>query len=120
MSELPWLGVRELARAVAARQLSPVEIVQAYLRRIAALDDKLRCYLTVFADTALTEARTAEEAVRSGQPLGPLHGVPVALKDLFDVRGTPTTAGSRFLKDPAARDSTVVTRLRAAGAILLG
>jgi aspartyl-tRNA(Asn)/glutamyl-tRNA(Gln) amidotransferase subunit A len=120
MSDLPWLGVLDLARAIAARRLSPVEVVRDQLARIERLDGRLRSYLVVFADSALAEARAAEAAVRAGQALGPLHGVPVAVKDLFAVAGTPTTAGSQFLTEPARHDSTAVARLRAAGAILLG
>jgi aspartyl-tRNA(Asn)/glutamyl-tRNA(Gln) amidotransferase subunit A len=120
VSELPWLGVLDLAAAVAARRLSPVEVVRALLARIEAHDGRLRSYLAVFAESALEEARAAEAAVGAGRPLGPLHGVPFAVKDLFAVAGTPTTAGSRFLAEPARHDSTAVARLRAAGAILLG
>lgn len=120
MSDLHWLGLLELARQIAAKKLSPVEVVRAYLERIEALDGRLRSYLAVFADAALDAARAAEAAVAAGRPLGPLHGVPVAVKDLYAVKGTPTTGGSRFLKEPAAADCTVVARLRAAGAIILG
>ena len=120
MSELPWLGVLDLAAAIAARRLSPVEVVRALLARIEQHDGRLRSYLAVFADSALEQARTAEATVVSGRPLGPLHGVPFAVKDLFAVAGTPTTAGSRFLAEPAPHESTAVARLRAAGAVLLG
>lgn len=120
VSELPWLGVRDLARAVAAREISPVEVVRALLAGIERSDSKLCSYLAVFAEPALEAARRAEGAVRGRAPLGPLHGVPVALKDLFDVRGTPTTGGSSFLRQPARADAAVVSRLLAAGAILLG
>jgi aspartyl-tRNA(Asn)/glutamyl-tRNA(Gln) amidotransferase subunit A len=120
VSELHWLGVLELAAAIAARRLSPVEVVEAHLARIERHDGTLRSYLAVFADAARQEARDAEAAVLAGQPLGPLHGVPFAVKDLFAVAGTPTTAGSRVPSELARRDSTVVARLRAAGAILLG
>jgi aspartyl-tRNA(Asn)/glutamyl-tRNA(Gln) amidotransferase subunit A len=120
MNELPWFTLVELARAIAARQVSPVEVVRAHLERIRRLDPHFKCFLGVFEDAALEAARAAERAVMEGQPLGPLHGVPVAVKDLFAVRGTPTTAGSRFLTQPAVQDCTVVARLRAAGAILLG
>ena len=115
MSELHWLSARDLARAIAAKRVSPVEVVKAHLSRIEEIDPKLKSYLAVFADTALDGARAAETAVMSRAALGPLHGVPVAVKDLFDVRGTPTTAGSCFLSEPAAGDCTVVARLRAAG-----
>ncbi len=120
MTDLHWLGVVELARAIATRRLSPVELVQALLTQIEKLDRGFRSYVAVFADAALAAARSAEAAIQSGQTLGPLHGVPVALKDLFAVKGSPTTGGTRFLTKPAADDCTVVTRLRNAGAILLG
>lgn len=120
MTELHWLGARELARRIAARELSPVEVVRAHLDRIEKLDGKLRSYLAVFADTALDAAKAAERALGAGGKLGLLHGVPVAIKDLFDVQGTPTTAGSTFRRAPAIKDCTVVARLRAAGAIILG
>jgi aspartyl-tRNA(Asn)/glutamyl-tRNA(Gln) amidotransferase subunit A len=119
MSELPWLGVRDLAAGIAARRLSPVEVVRALLARIEKTGG-LSSYLALFADSALREARAAEDAVRAGRPLGPLHGVPFAVKDLIAVAGTPPTAGSRVPAEPAPHDSTVVARLRAAGAILLG
>lgn len=120
MNDLPWLGVVDIARAVAARHLSPVEVVRALLDRIEKRDGRLKCYLGVLGESALAEAQAAEAAVVAGRPLGLLHGVPVAVKDLFAVRGQPTTGGSHFLNTPAEQDCTVVARLRAAGAILLG
>ena len=120
MSDLCWERATDLARAVAGRVVSPVEVVEAHLKRIDLLDGRLRAYLAVFADEALEAARRAEAAVMAGDPLGILHGVPVGMKDLFAVVGRPTTGGSRFLTAPAEDDSTVVTRLRQAGAIILG
>lgn len=120
MGEIHWMGVVELASAIAARRVSPVEVVKSLLDRTERLDKRLRCYLAVFADSALDEARKAEKAVISGRPLGPLHGVPIPVKDLLAVKGTPTTAGSRVLRELAHADSTVVARLRGAGAIILG
>jgi aspartyl-tRNA(Asn)/glutamyl-tRNA(Gln) amidotransferase subunit A len=120
MSELNSLGVRELARAIAAREVSPVDVVKTYLARIEKLDGRFRCYLDVFADTALNAARAAEATVGRSESGHPLNGVPIAVKDLFAVKDTPTTAGSRFLNEPAAADCSVVARLRAAGAIILG
>jgi aspartyl-tRNA(Asn)/glutamyl-tRNA(Gln) amidotransferase subunit A len=121
MSDLVWKPMTELARLIAGREVSPVEVVQAYLDRIAALDGRLRSYITVMADSALAQAKAAEAAVMSGGELGPLHGVPVGLKDLFCTRGVKTTGGSRILADwVPEEDATVVARLTAAGAIVLG
>ena len=101
--------------------VSPVEVVRAHLARIERLDGTLHAYITVCGDAALEAARAAEAALAAGQPIGPLHGVPIALKDLDDTRGVRTTGGSRILADrvPTA-DATVVTRLTRAGAIVLG
>ena len=111
----------ELARMIATKAVSPVEVVRAHLERIAALDPGLRSYITVCDETALAAARAAETTLMAGQPLGPLHGVPYALKDLYDTAGVRTTGGSRVLGDRVpARDATVAARLAGAGAILLG
>ena len=111
----------ELAHLVASREVSPVEVTQAHLDRIARLDPKLNAYVTVTADLALAAARVAEAAVVAGRPLGSLHGVPFGLKDVFDTKGVRTTAGSRILAEriPDA-DATVTRRLVEAGGILLG
>ena len=111
----------DLARSIKAREISPVEVVEAHLDRIAALDGKLRAYLTVTGDAALASARAAAAAVAAGETLGPLHGVPVALKDLYCTRGVRTTAGSKILADwVPGEDATVVSRLIGAGAVVLG
>jgi aspartyl-tRNA(Asn)/glutamyl-tRNA(Gln) amidotransferase subunit A len=121
MTDLVWMSMGELARRIAAREASPVEVVQAHLDRIAVLDGELKAYLTVTAEAALASARAAEAAVMAGGPLGPLHGVPMALKDLYCTRGVTTTGGSRILADwVPEEDATVVSRLTAAGAICLG
>jgi aspartyl-tRNA(Asn)/glutamyl-tRNA(Gln) amidotransferase subunit A len=106
---------------IATKAVSPVEVVRAHLDRIAALDRGLRSFITVCADAALDAARTAEAALMVGRPVGPLHGVPYALKDLYDTAGVRTTGGSRIFADrvPTA-DATVVRRLAEAGAIVLG
>ena len=111
----------ELARMIATKAVSPVEVVRAHLDRIAALDPGLRSFITVCADAALDAARTAEATLMAGRPVGPLHGVPYALKDLYDTAGVRTTGGSRIFADrvPTA-DATVVRRLAEAGAIVLG
>ena len=121
MAPLHWASVADLARLIATKEVSPVEAVRAHLDRIAALDGGLRSFITVCADAALDAARAKEADLAAGRPLGPLHGVPIALKDLFDTAGVRTTGGSKILADRVpAEDATVVRRLRAAGAIVLG
>jgi len=121
VTELVWRSIGELARAIAGREVSPVEVVQAHLDRVAALDSKLRAFITVSADAALAGAKAAEAAVMAGERLGPLHGVPLALKDLYLTRGVRTTGGSRILGEwIPEEDATVVARLASAGAINLG
>lgn len=119
--ELTTLDLADVARRLAARELSPVELTAACLERIATVDAGVNAFITVTADDAMREARNAEAAIANGESPGPLCGVPIALKDLFDTRGVRTTAGSDFLRDhvPGA-DAWVVERLRAAGAVMLG
>jgi aspartyl-tRNA(Asn)/glutamyl-tRNA(Gln) amidotransferase subunit A len=119
--ELAFRSAADLARLIRAGEVSPVEVVQAYLSRIDRFDGALRAYVTVCRERALDEARAAEAARGRGGQLGPLHGVPFAVKDQFDTAGVRTTSGSRLhaLRVPA-HDATVVARLRAAGGILLG
>jgi aspartyl-tRNA(Asn)/glutamyl-tRNA(Gln) amidotransferase subunit A len=121
VAHLFWRSMTEVAGMIATKAVSPVEVVRAHLDRIAAHDGDLGCYLTLCADAALGQARAAEAALMAGQPLGPLHGVPYALKDLYDTAGVRTTGGSRILAERVPdRDATVVRRLAQAGAILLG
>jgi len=121
MNELHWLGVLDIARAVAARTLSPVEVVQDHLARIDKLDGKLKSYLAVFAYSALAGARTAAAADLFGATPGPLHGVPVTLKDLTHTKGVTTQYGSQLRKGfVPEHDAPLVTRLKQAGAIVLG
>ncbi len=115
MSDLVWKSMVEVARLVRAKEVSPVEVVQAHLGRIAALDGKVRAYITVMSESALAAAKAAEAAVMSGETLGPLHGVPVGLKDLYCTKGVRTTGD--WLP---TEDATVVSRLVGAGAIVLG
>ena len=110
------------AAAIKAREVSPVEVVQAYLDRIQRLDSRLCSYITVCGDQALAAARRAERALsRGGQQRKPLLGVPIAVKDQFWTKGIRTTNGSRVYRDfIPAEDDTVVKKLKQAGAILLG
>jgi amidase len=120
-AELHYLDLTELTRRIRARQLSPVEATRALLKRIEALDGKLKSYALVMADSALEEARRAEAEIARGEIRGPLHGAPIAVKDLCWTRGVPTAAGSTIHRDFRPKeDATVVRRLREAGAIILG
>jgi len=121
MAELPWRTLSDLARMIATKEVSPLEVVKAQLERVAALDGVLKAFITVCADEALEAARQAEAELAGRRPRGPLHGVPIGLKDLFNTRGIRTTGGSKILADFVPQeDATVVARLRAAGAIVLG
>jgi aspartyl-tRNA(Asn)/glutamyl-tRNA(Gln) amidotransferase subunit A len=103
------------------RAVSPVELTQACLARIERLNPVLNAFITVTADQAFQQARDAEAEIRKGKWRGPLHGVPIALKDLFDTAGVRTTAASGVFKDRVpSEDAESVRRLRAAGAVLLG
>src|SRR2546428_5653690 len=121
MPDLVWRSVTELSRMILTKEVSPVEVVRAFLERVAALDGKLKAFITVGADAALEAARAAEAELVAGRAVGPLHGVPYGPKDLYNTRGVRTTGGSKILADfVPADDATVVSRLRAAGAIVLG
>jgi aspartyl-tRNA(Asn)/glutamyl-tRNA(Gln) amidotransferase subunit A len=113
--------ITELAAQIRAGAFSPVTLTERYLERITALDKRLHAFIEVTRDRALAEARAAEALLRGGHDLGPLHGVPYAVKDLYDVKGLPTTAGTRLLSDNiASGDCAAVRRLSAAGMVLLG
>ncbi len=120
-SEIPFLSVTELARLTESRQLSPLEVSEAYLARIAEVDSRLNAYITVAADQALEQARQAGEEIARGEYRGPLHGIPVAVKDQICVKGLPNTDGSKIREGfIPEEDATVVANLRRAGAVLLG
>ncbi|GAA2564534.1 amidase [Streptomyces lienomycini] len=115
------LSLTEASRAVRARELSPVELTESVLARIAAVEGRLGAYVTVAAEAARAAAIRAEREISGSGPRGPLHGIPMALKDLIDAEGMPTTASSRVRAGHVAeRDSRVAERLGAAGAVLLG
>src|SRR5215475_1073056 len=113
--------IAELAALIKSQQLSPVEVTRALLERITQLDGRYKSYATVMADHALEAARVAEQDIRGGTYRGPLHGVPVAVKDLCFTKGVRTMGGTKVLVDHVPTfDATVVARLHAAGAVLLG
>jgi len=120
-TDLCFTSAVELAELIRRRALSPVEITRALLERIDRLNPRLGAYVTVHAERALGEARAAERAVMAGEPLGPLHGVPISIKDNLWTAGERTTYGSRLLAEfVAPEDAPSVARLRAAGAIFIG
>src|SRR3954451_20969653 len=121
MTDLHWLTATEAARAIAAKELSPVELISGLLQRIDRRDPKLHAFIRLDADAAMQAARTAEAEIAAGRSRGPLHGVPVGIKDIIDVAGLPTTCHSKILIDNIAiADAVCVSRLRGAGAIVLG
>jgi aspartyl-tRNA(Asn)/glutamyl-tRNA(Gln) amidotransferase subunit A len=121
MNELAWKSIAELARLIVSMEVSPVEVVRAHLDRIEELDRKLKAFITVSRDEALAAAKAAEAAVMNGRTLGPLHGIPIGLKDLYATKGVRTTGGSKVLADwVPEQDATVVTRLTGAGGIIVG
>jgi aspartyl-tRNA(Asn)/glutamyl-tRNA(Gln) amidotransferase subunit A len=120
-SELVWASAVDLARRIRQKEVSPVELTEAVLRRIEAVDPGLHAFCLVTADQARAAARDAEVAVMKAEPLGPLHGVPVSIKDVLFTRGVRTTGGSRLFADLVPEhDAIAVGRLRAAGAVVLG
>ena len=116
-----YLSLDEVARRLKARKLSSVEATQAMLDRIGKLDPQLKSYATVTPERALADAERLDAETAAGKSQGPLHGVPIAIKDLCDTEGVPTAAGMAIRRDHVpAKDATVVARLKQAGAVILG
>lgn len=121
VSNLVHLTIAEASRLIGARKLSPVELVDAYLARIEAVDGVLHSYITVLAERARAAARQAEADIMRGRWRGPLHGIPFGVKDNYHVAGVRTTGASRLMLDYVADETaTAIEKLQAAGAILLG
>ena len=120
-SEIPFLSASELARLIESREVSPVQATEAYLQRISEVDGRLNSYITVTREQALEAARQAEAEIAAGNYRGPLHGLPLAVKDQFNTAGIRTTGGSSILNEFVPdEDATVMARLKEAGAVLLG
>ena len=114
-------NISTLAKVIFKKETSPVEVIQAYLERIEAYDPKINAFITVLPKQALAAARRAEREILKGRYIGPLHGIPFAVKDLFFTKGVRTTCGSKILADFIPQyDAAVVEKLSSAGAILLG
>jgi aspartyl-tRNA(Asn)/glutamyl-tRNA(Gln) amidotransferase subunit A len=119
--ELTSINLHQAAELLKTRQISPVELTQAHLNRISQLDQRLNCFITLTPELALQQARQAEAEILQGNYRGALHGIPMALKDLYETQGIRTTAGSTFFADyiPEA-DAAAVQKLKEAGCVLLG
>jgi 1-carboxybiuret hydrolase len=117
-----WLSAQEIVQAVTARRISAVTVTEEALARIAQHDPVLNSFTDVTADRARAKARAVDAAIAAGQNAGPLAGAPFAVKNLFDVQGLPTRAGSKINRDlaPSPRDATLIERMEAAGAVLVG
>ena len=123
MAETPlhFRTITEISEAIASKQVSPVEITAAMLQRIDELDGRLKSYATVMADSAMAAAQKAEQEINAGMSRGPLHGVPIAVKDLCFTKGVRTMGAAKVLADHVPSfDGTVIAKLEAAGAVLLG
>ncbi|ATO14592.1 Asp-tRNA(Asn)/Glu-tRNA(Gln) amidotransferase GatCAB subunit A [Micromonospora sp. WMMA2032] len=121
MTDLTKLSAADLAGLVATGETSAVEVTRAHLDRIGAVDDRVHAFLHVDTEGALAAARAVDECRAAGEELGPLAGVPVAVKDVLTTKGVPTTVGSKILEGwRPPYDSTIVERLRAAGTVMLG
>ncbi len=119
--ETQFLTISEAAELIRRREISPVEITEACLDRIERIDPQINSFITVTSELALEQARLAEQELASGLDLGPLHGIPVALKDLYMTKGIRTTAHSKVLEDWVPNeDATTTRKLRGAGAVLVG
>ena len=120
-TDICFLTIAEASRLIASGELSPVEVTNAHLERIERKDGELNSFITLMRDEALASARRAEAEIRSGNYLGPLHGVPIGLKDLYYTKGVRTTVGSKIMGDFVPDfDAAVVERLRNAGAVIVG
>ena len=119
--EICYMGAGDLSKLVQSKEISPVEIIEAHLTRIDATEPVLNSFITLLADQARKSARQAEKDIQAGRYKGPLHGIPVALKDLYNTGGVRTTSGSRILDTfIPTEDCTVAAKFHQAGAILLG
>ena len=120
-NELAYSSASDLVRLIAAKEVSPVELTDLFFRRIDELDPQLNSFLLLTRDEAIQTARAAEDAVMRGDELGPLHGLPIAIKDTHMTKGVRTTFGSLLFKDRVPeRDAGIVERIKGAGGIMLG
>ena len=115
------LTIKDLSQLISSGNISPIDLVEATLERISTLNPKLNAFITVLEDSARQDAKNADSLIKEGKYRGPLHGIPVSLKDLIYVKGARSTSGSKILSNFVPQyDSTVVKRLKEAGAIIVG
>ena len=121
MDDILHASIAEIATQIRKGEISPVELIEATLEKIDQSEPQLNAFITVFREESLESARQVETEIRNGKDLGPLHGMPIALKDIIYVEGTRSTAGSNFFSDESPQfDATLVSKLRDAGAIIIG
>jgi len=119
--DLCYLSAAELSRLIKSQEVSPVEVVGAHLARIDALEPALNSFITLMAEQAMEDARKVDEEIKAGRYRGVLHGIPVGLKDLFYVKGVRNTSGCKIFDRFAPEfDSAMASKLKKAGAIILG
>ena len=118
---MKFRSIAKTAQQLRQREISPVDLVRECLDKIGRINPTLNAFITVTAESALAEAQKAEQEIQSGKWRGPLHGIPIGLKDLIDTAGTRTTAGSAVFRNRIpSEDADVVKKLKSAGAVLLG
>ena len=121
MNSLCAISIKEAAGLISAHKVKPSELVEAHIERINATDDKLNSFVTILSESALQSSFIAEKEIMNGNYRGPIHGIPIGLKDLYDTAGTITTVGSKIYRERLPQeDATVVSRLKEAGAIVVG
>ena len=116
-TDICFLSIAQASELIASRQLSPVEVVKTHLERIDQTDDRLNSFITLLRDESMAAAREAERAIQQGSYMGPLHGIPIGLKDLYNTKGVRTTIGSKIMRDFVPKsDAAVTERFHEAGA----
>ena len=115
------LTIKDLSQLISSGDISPIDLVEATLERISTLNPKLNAFITILEKSARKDAKNADSMIKQGKCRGPLHGIPVSVKDLIYVKGERSTSGSKILSNFVPQyDSTVVKRLKEAGAIIVG
>ncbi len=121
MLDISKLTIKHLSKLITSREISCLEVVNATIEKIEKLNPKLNAFITILDESAKREAKHADSLIKQGKYLGPLHGIPISLKDLIYIKGVRSTSGSKILTDFVPDyDSTITRKLRTAGAIIVG